>query len=144
MEIFVEYLLSMRWMWIVIGVILGYLIKRISWYLEAKDTYRQNLYIKSIKIDELINKLDKIIEDTGEEYSINVLAIKDIYYLNSKAENEMLEYMKKEVPKRIPKSLIKDLKLEYPEEYVGELIGTHIYNYILAFTISYNAEKKKG
>ena len=75
-----------------------------------------------------------------DEYIILNIKPKEIYYINTKLENSIIEYLSMEIPRRLSKTLITHLSFIYNNEYIGEFIGKHIYIIVLDYVLEYNME----
>ena len=139
-EIILDFLLSMKWLWIVV-IILVYRLVKISinevvrrTSIKSDITIRDTVY----KEDDIIGHLDYIISEALDEYVLLNIKPKNVYYINTKLENKMIDYLSEEVPKRISKTLLTHLSFIYNSDYVGEFIGKHIYMVVLNYVLSYN------
>lgn len=139
-QIILDFLLSMKWLWIVV-IILVYRLVKISinevvrrTSIKSDVTIRDTVY----KEDDIIGHLDYIISEALDEYVLLNIKPKNVYYINTKLENKMIDYLSEEVPKRISKTLLTHLSFIYNSDYVGEFIGKHIYMVVLNYVLSYN------
>ena len=135
-----EYILSMKWLWLVIIIMLYDLAKKII------NTYARNIALKSdviirdtqYKEEDIIKHLDYIIKETLDEYIVFNIRPKQIYYINNKMEKQIIDYLSEEIPKRLSKTLLTHLSFIYNSDYVGEFIGRHIYMIVLEYVLDYN------
>lgn len=139
-QIILDFLLSMKWLWIIV-IILVYRLVKISinevvrrTSIKSDVTIRDTVY----KEDDIIGHLDYIISEALDEYVLLNIKPKNVYYINTKLENKMIDYLSEEVPKRISKTLLTHLSFIYNSDYVGEFIGKHIYMVVLNYVLSYN------
>ena len=139
-QIILDFLLSMKWLWIVV-IILVYRLVKISinevvrrTSIKSDITIRDTVY----KEDDIIGHLDYIISEALDEYVLLNIKPKNVYYINTKLENKMIDYLSEEVPKRISKTLLTHLSFIYNSDYVGEFIGKHIYMVVLNYVLTYN------
>lgn len=105
-----------------------------------------NLTNSSIKYDEeeIIKHLDYIVTEVISEYQLYNIAPAGIYYINSKDEEKMLEYVKDVSTKRISSTLIKQISYVYNEDYIGEYIANFIYLKVTAEVIKFNTANNDG
>lgn len=135
-----EFILSLRWLWIV-AIFLGYrILKNLVSGIIKSVSLKSDIIIRDTSYNEetIINHLDYIINEALDEYVLLNITPKHIYYINSKIENEIMVYLSEEVPKRISKTLLTHLSFIYDNEYVGEFIGKHIYLILLNYVLTYN------
>lgn len=140
--ILIDFLLSMKWLWVIVIILiykllnkgLNIFIRKIS--LESDTLIKDTQY----KEDDIINHLDYIIKEALDEYIILNIKPKEIYYINTKLENSIIEYLSMEIPRRLSKTLITHLSFIYNNEYIGEFIGKHIYIIVLDYVLEYNME----
>lgn len=143
----IQFLLSMKWLWI-IAVILGYRI--LSRFLSAFEFYiniKRNGNINNItsadyEEEKIIAHLDYIIQEALDYYKIMNIDTKSISYINSKIENEILDYLADTVPDRLSRLLLSKLSLIYNPEYINKFIAEHIYMVVTNFVLEFNAINK--
>lgn len=102
--------------------------------IKASDTLNSIKYNE----EEIIGHLDYIIDEALNTYEVLNIIPKDIPYINSNMEQEILDYLVDEVPGRISNTLYSTLSYIYSNEYIGEFIGTHIYMIVLNYVLNYN------
>ena len=97
-SVVIEYILSMKWLWLVIIIMLYDLAKKII------NTYARNIALKSdviirdtqYKEEDIIKHLDYIIKETLDEYILLQIRPKQIFYINNKIETEIINYLLEE------------------------------------------------
>ena len=151
LDLFVEFLFSMKWIWLLI-TILGYRLLRIvaiGWTnkltIEAdRNTIEADKIIRDTeyKEEDVIAHLDYIIKEALDEYTLLYLVPKDIQYINTRLEEEILNYMKEQVPNRISKTLLTHLSFIYNSDYLGDYLAMHIYLAVVDFRLVYNTERE--
>lgn len=146
-EIILEFLLSMKWIWLVVVIMIYNLSKNIINVFSRKITLNSDMIIRDTKYKEedIIAHLDYIINEALDEYVLLNIKPKDIYYINTALENQIIEHLSDEIPKRISKTLLTHLSFIYSNEYIGEFIGKHIYMTVFEYVLTYNmseAEEK--
>ena len=138
--ILINFLLSMKWLWIIVIILLYNLINKVLNIFIKKLSLDSDNLIKNTqyKEDDIINHLDYIIKEALDEYILLNIKPKEIYYINTKMENMIINYLSDEIPKRLSKTLITHLSFIYNNEYIGEFIGKHIYMIVLEYVLDYN------
>lgn len=140
--ILIDFLLSMKWLWIIVIILIYKLLNKGLNIFIRKISLESDALIKDTqyKEDDIINHLDYIIKEALDEYIILNIKPKEIYYINTKLENSIIEYLSIEIPRRLSKTLITHLSFIYNNEYIGEFIGKHIYIIVLDYVLEYNME----
>lgn len=140
--ILIDFLLSMKWLWIIVIILIYKLLNKGLNIFIRKISLESDALIKDTqyKEDDIINHLDYIIKEALDEYIILNIKPKEIYYINTKLENSIIEYLSMEIPRRLSKTLITHLSFIYNNEYIGEFIGKHIYIIVLDYVLEYNME----
>ena len=140
--ILIDFLLSMKWLWVIIIILIYKLLNKGLNIFIRKISLESDALIKDTqyKEDDIINHLDYIIKEALDEYIILNIKPKEIYYINTKLENSIIEYLSVEIPRRLSKTLITHLSFIYNNEYIGEFIGKHIYIIVLDYVLEYNME----
>lgn len=140
--ILIDFLLSMKWLWIIVIILIYKLLNKGLNIFIRKISLESDALIKDTqyKEDDIINHLDYIIKEALDEYIILNIKPKEIYYINTKLENSIIEYLSVEIPRRLSKTLITHLSFIYNNEYIGEFIGKHIYIIVLDYVLEYNME----
>lgn len=146
-DIIIEFLLSMKWIWLIVIIMVYKLLKNIINVISREITLKSDMIIRdtTYKEDDIINHLDYIITEALEEYVLINIKPKDIYYINTALENKIIDHLSNEIPKRISKTLLTHLSFIYSSDYIGEFIGKHIYMTVLEYVLTYNmneAEEK--
>lgn len=139
-EMALDFLFSLKWLLAIVVIMAYKLIDKYINIIVRKYVLDVDKNIKNTNYDEskTIEHLDYIIDEALTEYVLLNIKPKDIYYINSKIENEIVNYLKTEVPKRLSKTLITHLSFIYNNDYVGEFIGKHIYMTVLEYVLKYN------
>lgn len=140
--ILIDFLLSMKWLWVIVIILIYKLLNKGLNIFIRKISLESDALIKDTqyKEDDIINHLDYIIKEALDEYIILNIKPKEIYYINTKLENSIIEYLSVEIPRRLSKTLITHLSFIYNNEYIGEFIGKHIYIIVLDYVLEYNME----
>ena len=142
-----DFLYSLRWIWIII-IILGYrLCSRGLKIIDSNTIIKRESLIKDMDYDEqkIISHVDFIINEALDRYIIINITPKAIYYINSKEERKILEYLIDTIPDRLSPALLSKLSLVYNPNYIPSFLGEHIYmivtNYVLEFNLNQDPEK---
>ena len=140
--ILIDFLLSMKWLWVIVIILIYKLLNKGLNIFIRKISLESDALIKDTqyKEDDIINHLDYIIKEALDEYIILNIKPKEMYYINTKLENSIIEYLSMEIPRRLSKTLITHLSFIYNNEYIGEFIGKHIYIIVLDYVLEYNME----
>lgn len=135
-----EFIFSLRWLWIIVLFMLYYLVKHIINYMRNKNSIESDITIRDTKYneDDIVGHLDYIINEAIDEYILLNIRPKNIFYINSKIEGEIIDHLIVEVPKRLSKTLLTNLSFIYNDDYIGEYIGKHIYIVVINYTLTYN------
>lgn len=88
---------------------------------------------------EIIAHLDYIVSECIDEYMLYNVSGKDIYYINSKDEEEMLNVVKKNVTDRISPTLIDQLSFIYNADFLGSYIANYVYIKVSTSVAEFNA-----
>ena len=119
--------------------------KKVTSYLKAKHGVVVDTMIRDTKYDEeeIIKHLDYIINEALSEYVVFNINPQNVFYINSKMENEIIEHLTEEIPKRLSHTLLTQLSFIYDDDYIGTFVGRHIYMMVVDFVISFNVEHDK-
>ena len=119
--------------------------KKVISYLKAKNGVSVDTMIRDTKYneDEIIKHLDYIINEALSEYVIFNINPQNVFYINSKMENEIIANLTEENPKRLSHTLLTQLSFIYDESYIGTFVGRHIYMTVVDYVISFNMEHDK-
>lgn len=113
-----------------------YIIAR---FLREYNDHRRLSVIMSgdYKEDAIIEHLNYVVSEALNQYVLLNIIPQNLYNINTKKEQEIIQYLSEEVPKRLSSDLIRKLSLIYNESYIGTFIGQYIYmtvaNYVLEF-----------
>lgn len=119
--------------------------KKVTYYLKAKNGVSVDTMIRDTKYDEdeIIKHLDYIINEALSEYVIFNINPQNVFYINSKMENEIIANLTEEIPKQLSHTLLTQLSFIYDESYIGTFVGRHIYMTVVDYVISFNMEHDK-
>ena len=108
-------------------------------FLREYNDHRRLLTILSgdYKEDAIIEHLNYVVSEALNQYVLLNIIPQNLYNINTKKEQEIIQYLSEEIPKRLSSDLIRKLSLIYNESYIGTFIGQYIYmtvaNYVLEF-----------
>lgn len=138
----IDFLLSMKWLWLIVVILCYNLLRTIVNSLAKRISIESDIAIRDTKYNEedIIKHLDYIISEALDEYILLNIKPKNIYYINTKTENEIVKHLSEEIPKRISKTLLVHLAFIYDNSYIGQFIGKHIYMTVLNYVLNYNME----
>ena len=134
------YSIISKWVYLVAIILLYKLGKRFIYTYRLKYNIDKDKSIKESEYSEekIIGHLDYIINETLDQYVIFNLQPKNIYYINSKIETDIVAFLSDKVPDRISSTLMQQLELIYNRDYIGEFIGSRIYMIVLNYVLDYN------
>lgn len=138
----IDFLLSMKWLWLIVVILCYNLLRTIVNSLAKRISIESDIAIRDTKYNEedIVKHLDYIISEALDEYILLNIKPKNIYYINTKTENEIVKHLSEEIPKRISKTLLVHLAFIYDNSYIGQFIGKHIYMTVLNYVLNYNME----
>ena len=91
------------------------------------------------KEDAIIEHLNYIVNEALNQYVLLNIIPQNLYNINTKKEQEIIEHLSQEVPKRLSSDLIRKLSLIYNESYVGTFIGQYIYMTVVNYVLEFNS-----
>lgn len=143
-DILIQFILSIKWIWIIVVALSYNLIKDIINNISKFIIIKSDIVIRDTKYneEEIISHLDYIIKEVLDEYNVLHIAPKQVFYINSKLEKEIINYVSDEVPKRLSNVLLTHLSFIYNKDYIGTFIGMRIYMTILDWVLEYNLQQE--
>ena len=130
-------MLNLSLFWLILWMFSSlYIIAR---FLREYNDHRRLSVILSgdYKEDAIIEHLNYVVSEALNQYVLLNIIPQNLYNINTKKEQEIIQYLSEEVPKRLSSDLIRKLSLIYNESYIGTFIGQYIYmtvaNYVLEF-----------
>ena len=134
----------------IILILLGLLtihscVKLVINSINTKTMVQRDIQIYSIKYseEEILKHLDFIITECFDQYIAMNITPKEIYYITSKMETEMLDKLATIVSERISPTLYTQLSLIYDSSQLSSVIGEKIYAVVLAYVLPFNVENEK-
>lgn len=143
MDIFLDFILSLRWLWIIV-IILGFnILKAFITLLFNYINLKREMFINTIDYSEekIMAHLNYIIQEAIDEYIVLVFNPKNMPHMTTAEENKMIDYLSAEIPKRLSEPLLEHLSYIYSKDYIGKFIGAQIYIAVMDYKINYNIEK---
>ena len=90
--------------------------------------------------DEIIKHLHRLIIECLENYTLFNITPKNITWIGSKLEEEILNHVQNNIPDRISNTLLNNLSYIYNESYIGKFIGEYIYITVESYILNFNIE----
>ena len=146
LDLFLEFVFSMRWVWLLVVIFIYRLLRIVAVGWAERLTIESDKILRdtNYKEEEIINHLDYIIKEALDEYNLLQLVPKDIQYINTKMEQQILEYLSEEIPKRVSKTLLTHLSFIYDSDYLGDFLGKRIYMSVVNFRLNYNTSQPEA
>ncbi len=140
---FLDSFLSMKWLWIIVIILFRNIAYRTINAYKLDLNIKKQYLTKDTDYDEekIIAHINYIIQEALDQYVLLNINPTNIYYINSKREKEILEYLTNTVPDRISPALMGKLSLMYNQSYVPTFLGNHIYMVVTNYVIQYNLEQ---
>jgi hypothetical protein len=126
---------------IVIALLVVYRIaSKIVDVMQRKTTIEADKMLRdtNYKEEDIIRHLDYIITEAIDTYELFHIRTNNIFYINSKIENELLATVSDQVSNRISKTLMVQLSFIYSNDYIGEFIGSHIHLMVTEYVLNFN------
>lgn len=135
-----EFLMDMKWVGLITIILLYKLVNRslniLNSWVEIKRA--DQVLTKDYNEEAIVAHLDKMIEEELNRYEMYELEPKEIVYINSKMEDQLVEMVKAGVQERLSNILIEKLSMIYNTDYVGTYIGKYIHMKITTYVVLYN------
>lgn len=116
----------------------------------AKIMNSKNLMLRDIEMykinyseQDIMNHLNFIIEECLDYYIAMILTPKQVYYINTTTEKEIISNLGEIVPKRISPTLYSKLSLIYDPNQIASVIGEKIYTKVLEYVIQFNVQNDR-
>ena len=105
----------------------------------------QDQLIRDTKYDEkeIIGHLDYIILEVLDAYELLHIQPKNIYYINGKLEQKIIDHVSEEVTKKLSKTLMAQLAMIYDSDSISDFLGMHIYLTTLDYVLTHNLENSE-
>lgn len=135
-----SFIFSLNWLWIIVIFLVYRLCNKAIILLVNRQSIKRAELVRNTKYseEEIMNHLDFIIKEALEEYVLFNIRPKNIYYINTKLETEIVTDLAENVPGRISSTLMDHLELIYSYEYIGEAIGQRIYLFVVNYVVEFN------
>lgn len=142
----IYFIFSMKWLWIIAIILIWRIVNSaINIKRQSISIDRQKL-TSDIEFDEqkIISHIDYVINECIDQYILLNVTPNSIYYINSKIEKELIEYVTDNVSDRFSPIIMDKLSMMYNPSYVPIFLGEHIYlvitRYVLEFNINQSPE----
>jgi hypothetical protein len=138
--------LTIKIIWIILAVLALYVIytsvNKIVKVINSKNLLTRDIEMFKMKFSEveILSHLDFIITECLDYYIAMTLTPKDLYYINSRVETEIINTLGEIVPARISPTLYSQLSLIYDPEQIPTVIGEKIYTKVLEYVIQFNVQ----
>lgn len=120
--------------WVIVSVVKNYLKSKI-----ALQEHRLNI---ESNIDESINEqLDGIIQEIFNTYIVFNIAYKNIKYINSEMEKDIIYAVKELVKNRLSPAMLSKLSMYYNTTAIGEIISEKIHLIVMNYVVENNEIK---
>lgn len=126
---------------LLIGLIIIYFaLRKMTNIATRMTTMHADEMLRDTQYEEkdIIKHLDYIITEAIDNYELFNIRPKNIFYINSKIEDDILATISEQVSNRISKTLMVQLSFIYSNEYIGEFIGSHIHLMVTEYVINFN------
>lgn len=128
---------------IILIIVIFTLGKQLCILLQRLILAKEAKIVAELKFDDnAFETLDKMIQETLEEYRVFTLNTKELHYIKSSDEQEIVKYIQESVSRKMSTALLKKLSQSINEDYVGEYIGRRIYLAVLNFVLEYNIDRE--
>ena len=122
-------------------VLLTIIYSTITYFNTKNKLARLKLLLETKVTDEDMSLLDKLIQETFEEYIILNEAYKNIDFINSDEEKRLCSELSKVVAARISEAMFEKMSLVYNKDQIPTVIGNKIYLTIMNYSINTNKPK---
>lgn len=113
-------------------------------YLRSKLALQEHRLNIESTIDESINEqLDSVIKEVFNTYLIFNVAYKDIKYINSDMEKEMIYAVKDLVKDRLSPAMLSKLSMYYNTAALGDIISEKIHLVVMNYVVENNELKSE-
>lgn len=128
---------------LLILTIILYLIKKINNMTKEFKLREYEVNISSDTSDNVMNLLEKIIEECFLEYTVLNVEYKDIPYIDAELEKEIVREVAYKVSERLSATLISKISLVYNINNLSTLISERTYLHVINYSIEKNSMMKK-
>ena len=127
---------------LLILTIILYLAKKINNMNKELRLREYEVNISSDTSDDVMNLLEKIIEECFSEYTILNIEYQDIPYIDAELEKEIVKNVAYKVTERLSPTLISKISLVYNINNLSTLISERTYLHTINYSIQKNTMKK--
>lgn len=127
---------------LLIITIIIFLFKKINNMTKEIKLKEYQINISSDTSDNVLNLLEKIIEECFMEYTVLNIEYQDIPYIDAELEKEIVKQVAYKVTERLSPTIISKIALVYNIDNLSTLISERTYLHVINYSISRNALKK--
>lgn len=127
---------------LLILTIILYLAKKITNMNKEFRLKEYEVNISSDTSDNVMNLLEKIIEECFAEYTVLNIEYQDIPYIDAELEKEIVKNVAYKVTERLSPTLISKISLVYNINNLSTLISERTYLHTINYSIQKNTMKK--
>lgn len=130
---------------LIYSVFVGITLLIINNYLKTRNSIENKKVncgvFSSIKIEEIDNIIDKIIQDSFNSYMFTNILYKDIKYISDDKQKEIIYSVCDNVTKTISNNLFELILLFYSEEEIYNIIASKVYFIVNNYCLQFNTPK---
>ena len=123
-------------------VIMIFIFKKMNNMSRELILREYEINISSDTSDNVMNLLEKIIEECFLEYTVLNIEYQDIPYIDAELEKEIVKQVAYKVSERLSPTLISKISLVYNIENLSTLISERTYLHVINYSIERNSMKK--
>ena len=127
---------------LLIITIIIFIFKKINNMSRELILREYEINISSDTSDNVMNLLEKIIEECFLEYTVLNIEYQDIPYIDAELEKEIVKQVAYKVSERLSPTLISKISLVYNIENLSTLISERTYLHVINYSIERNSMKK--
>lgn len=126
---------------LLIFTIIFFLVKKISNMNKELLLKEYEINISSDASDEVIEILEKIIQECFMEYTILNIEYKEVSYIDAELEKEIVKAVSYKVAERLSDALLSKISLVYNINNISKLISERTYLHVINYAIEKNGIK---
>lgn len=126
---------------LLIFTIIFFLAKKISNMNKELLLKEYEINISSDASDEVIEILEKIIQECFMEYTILNIEYKEVSYIDAELEKEIVKAVSYKVAERLSDALLSKISLVYNINNISKLISERTYLHVINYAIEKNGIK---
>lgn len=126
---------------LLIFTIIFFLVKKINNMNKELLLKEYEINISSDVSDEIIEILEKIIQECFMEYTILNIEYKEVSYIDAELEKEIVKAVSYKVAERLSDALLSKIALVYNINNISKLISERTYLHVINYSIEKNGIK---